>query len=155
MTETVGSQAESQSEPGTMEARCFFVKGRSLPSWKPNPGNKCSPDSKCTRYFLPLTETHMSVCSNRWLKALFSPCSHWNRAFFISLLPTDGTGKAPGGPDIRHTKTRRARQGTVCGECRGKPRQRESPARKKELEEMCHVRESINRPELCGQGKKG
>ena len=28
-------------------------------------------------------------------------------------------------------------------------------ARKKELEEMCHVRESINRPELCGQGKKG
>ena len=37
MTETVGSQAESQSEPGTMEARCFFVKGRSLPSWKLNP----------------------------------------------------------------------------------------------------------------------
>ncbi len=89
MTETVGSQAESQSEPGTMEARCFFVKGRSLPSWKPNPGNKCSPDSKCTRYFLPLTETHMSVCSNRWLKALFSPCSHWNRAFlFLYYQPT-------------------------------------------------------------------
>jgi len=37
MTETVGSQAESQSELGTMEARCFFVKGRSLLSWKLNP----------------------------------------------------------------------------------------------------------------------
>ena len=24
----------------------------------------------------PLKGTHMSVCSNRWLKALFSPCSH-------------------------------------------------------------------------------
>ena len=44
MTETVGSQAESQSEPGTMEARCFFVKGRSLPSWKLNPG--CGPCSR-------------------------------------------------------------------------------------------------------------
>ena len=31
------------------------------------------PESKCPRPFPPLTETHMSVCSNRWLKALFRP----------------------------------------------------------------------------------
>ncbi len=31
------------------------------------------PESKYPRPFPPLTETHMSVCSNRWLKALFRP----------------------------------------------------------------------------------
>ena len=33
------------------------------------------PESKCPRPFPPLTETHMSVCSNRWCNEYISSCS--------------------------------------------------------------------------------
>ena len=46
------------------------------------------PESKCPRPFPPLTETHMSVCSNRWLKALFRPVLIENGAFLLLIQHT-------------------------------------------------------------------